>query len=96
MKPPSRWLWRVGVALYSASLIVFAFPALAAVSALSIGDVTFGWGHVLMLFGIGAAWQNEKTSRLRDREEQKRDRDEIRSEVREMRSEIKELWSERR
>lgn len=90
------WMWRLAVAFYSAGLIVFALPALAAVSAISIGDVTFGWGHVLVLIGIGAAWQDVKTNRARDREEQKRDRDEIRAEVREMRNEIKDLWNERR
>lgn len=99
---PSRWMWRMGALFYTASLFIFANPSLAAVAAVSIGDVTFGWGHVLVLIACGMVWGDSRTNRIRDREDQKRDRDqqakdreEWRAEVREMRAEIKELWSER-
>lgn len=92
---PSRWLWRFAVAFYSAGLLVFATPTLATVAAVSIGDVTFGWGHVLILIAAGALWGDVRTNRARDREEQKRDRDETRAEIRELRHEIKELWTEK-
>lgn len=91
----SRWAWRVAWATLGGALWIFASPTLAGIAAVSIGEVTFGWGHVLVLVSVAAAWQDMKTNRARDREEQKRDRDEIRAEVRELRNELKDLWAER-
>ena len=93
---PSRWLYRVATATFAASLIVFATPTLATVAAVSIGDVTFGWGHVLVLIACGALYGDTRTNRARDREEQKRDREEVRAELKELRSELHQLWAERR
>lgn len=96
MKPQSIWLWRIARASFAASLLVFASPTIASVAAVSVGDVQFSWGHVLVLIAAGAVWGDARTNRLRDREEQKRDRDELRAEVREFRTELKEIWDELR
>ena len=69
---PSVWMWRVAAASLSGSLFVFALPALASVAAVSIGDVTFGWGHVLVLIAAAGAWgdsrarQNRSESDIKD------------------------------
>jgi len=92
---PSRWLWRVSVVSFAASLVFFAAPTLASVAAVSVGDLNFSWGHVLVLIAAAGAYGDMRTNRARDREEQKRDREEIRAEMHEMRNEIKELWNRR-
>ena len=103
----SRWLYRVAAVTFAMALIVFATPTLATVEALSIGDVTFGWGHVLVLITCGALYGDMRTNIARDREEKRREREEslkdqhqhreeVRAEFKELRSEIRELWAERR
>lgn len=92
---PSRWLWRVATWACAGAALVFASPTLAAVSAVSVGEIQFSWGHVLALIAAAAAWGDARTNRLRDREEMKRDREETRAEIRELRHEMKELWTER-
>lgn len=62
---PSRWMWRVAALALSGSLYVFAFPALASVAAVSIGDVTFGWGHVLVLIAAAGAWGDSRARQNR-------------------------------
>ena len=61
----SKWMWRVGVASFSAGVLIIGSPTLASVSAVSLGDVTFSWGHVLVLIAAASVWGDARARQTR-------------------------------
>lgn len=59
------WMWRLGVATFGAGVLIIGSPALSAVSAVSLGDVTFSWGHVLVLIAAASVWGDSRARQTR-------------------------------
>lgn len=80
----SRWLWRIAVVSFVAALSVASVEAATG----PIGGVDgsgFTFAQVALLVAVGAAWGDNRTNRLRDREEFKALRDEFHEFVKEVR-----------
>lgn len=80
----SRWLWRVAVVSFVAALSVASVEAATGPIAGSDGS-GFTFAQVALLVAVGAAWGDNRTNRLRDREEFKALRDEFHEFVKEVR-----------
>ena len=76
MKEPSRWLWRVAVFAFLASVSVGAVDAATGANAVG-GDSMFTFPQVALLVAVAAAWGDMRTNRNRDREEFKEFRQDV-------------------
>ena len=72
----SRWLWRVAVVAFLASVSVGAVQAAVGLPAVS-GDSLFTFPQVALLVAVAAAWGDMRTNRNRDREEFKEFRQDV-------------------
>ena len=72
----SRWLWRVAVASFFASVSVGAVDAATGVLGVG-GDSMFTFPQVALLVAVAAAWGDMRTNRNRDREEFKEFRQDV-------------------
>ena len=72
----SRWLWRVAVASFIASVSVRAVQAATEHSAVGV-DSLFTFPQVALLVAVAAAWGDMRTNRNRDREEFKEFRQDV-------------------
>lgn len=72
----SRWLWRVAVAAFVASVSVGAVDAATGVLGVG-GDSMFTFPQVALLVAVAAAWGDMRTNRNRDREEFKEFRQDV-------------------
>lgn len=80
----SRWLWRVAVVSFVAALSVASVEAATGPNGGADGS-GFTFSQVALLVAVGAAWGDNRTNRLRDREEFKALRDEFHEFVKEVR-----------
>lgn len=72
----SRWLWRVAVASFFASVSVGAVDAATGGSAVG-ADSMFTFPQVALLVAVAAAWGDMRTNRNRDRDEFKEFRQDV-------------------
>lgn len=80
----SRWLWRIAVVSFAAAVSVASVEAATGPNGGGDGSV-FTFSQVALLVAVGAAWGDNRTNRLRDREEFKALRDEFHEFVKEVR-----------
>ena len=80
----SKWLWRIAVWSFLAAVSVASVEAATGpIGGLDGSGFTFA--QVALLVAVGAAWGDNRTNRLRDREEFKALRDEFHEFVKEVR-----------
>lgn len=52
---PSRWLWGIACAAFTAGMVLFFFPS-PAYAEFQLGDVRFTLSELLIFVALGAAW----------------------------------------